>query len=112
MNLVVPQRNLVRYAPVNRVRLDAAWFEGIDITRDKGLQTVAANAGLEWQPLQASAQAGDWEPILERNLTAMLEADLWGVPSFRVSGGKLGTAYVCWGQDRIWRVENEIARRL
>jgi 2-hydroxychromene-2-carboxylate isomerase len=91
--------------------LDAAWFDGVDITGERGLQAVAANAGLEWQALQAAAQAGDWEPILERNLNAMLEADLWGVPSFRVSGGKLDTAYVCWGQDRIWRVENEIARR-
>jgi len=43
----------------------------------------------------------------------MLEAGLWGVPSFRVSGGSKGTEpYCCWGQDRIWRVENEIVNRI
>ena len=92
--------------------LSAAWFDGIDITRDKGLHVVADNAGLDWQTLQAAAADTDWESLLESNLTAMLEANLWGVPSFRVSGGKLDTAHACWGQDRIWRVENEIARRV
>jgi len=53
----------------------------------------------------------DWESLLEDNLSEMLGAGLWGVPSFRVSGGTLTEAAAWWGQDRIWQVENEIARR-
>ena len=92
--------------------LRAAWFDGVDITNKAGLQRVADKAGIEWQALLEATQNTDWQAILDDNLNTMLEAHLWGVPSFRVSGGNDKTPYACWGQDRIWRVENEIARRL
>ncbi len=92
--------------------LRAAWFDGVDISKQAGLQTVADNAGIEWHALLEATQTTDWQAILDDNLNTMLEAHLWGVPSFRVSGGNDDNAFVCWGQDRIWRVENEIARRI
>lgn len=91
--------------------LRAAWMEGVDITTDQGLQTVAARAGLGWQALQEAREGTDWEADLDANLQEMLSAGLWGVPSFRISGGKTDESFACWGQDRIWRVENEIAAR-
>ena len=91
--------------------LSAAWVEGVDISAEEGLRQVAGNAGLDWDPLQQASVGEDWESVLDDNLTAMLAAGLWGVPSFRVTGGADGNAFACWGQDRIWRVENEIARR-
>ena len=91
--------------------LAAAWAEGIDISTEAGLRQVAANAGLDWDELQAASRDADWSALLDDNLNAMLDAGLWGVPSFRVTGGTEEDAYACWGQDRIWRVENEIAKR-
>ena len=91
--------------------LAAAWAEAIDISTEAGLRQVAANAGLDWSDLQAASRDADWEALLDENLNAMLDAGLWGVPSFRVTGGTDESAYACWGQDRIWRVENEIAKR-
>lgn len=91
--------------------LQAAWFDGVDITNDKGLRVVAANAGLDWERLKSDSATHDWEAVLEDNLTALMQENLWGVPSFRVSGGTQSGAYACWGQDRIWRIANEIARR-
>lgn len=91
--------------------LQAAWFDGVDITGSKGLQQVVHNAGLDWQQLQNYTAEQSWEAELEANLGAMTEHSLWGVPSFRVSGGKLSEPYACWGQDRIWRVANDIAAR-
>jgi 2-hydroxychromene-2-carboxylate isomerase len=91
--------------------LDAAWSRGIDITTEDGLRRVAADADIEWGTLRRAADGTDWQAILNNNLNAMLDCGLWGVPSFRVSGGNDATAFACWGQDRIWRVENEIARR-
>ena len=91
--------------------LSAAWAQGIDISTEAGLRQVTANAGLDWSRLLAASRDADWSALLDDNLNAMLDAGLWGVPSFRVTGGTLGDAYACWGQDRIWRVENEIARR-
>ncbi|NIP14215.1 MAG: 2-hydroxychromene-2-carboxylate isomerase [Pseudomonadales bacterium] len=91
--------------------LDAAWFDGTDITTESGLRIVAAKAGLDWEALTRADPHESWEAILEDNLNTLLEENLWGVPSFRVSGGGDDKAFACWGQDRIWRVENEIARR-
>jgi 2-hydroxychromene-2-carboxylate isomerase len=91
--------------------LRGAWMEGIDITREKGLQWVTAEAGLSWQALMAEAKNHDWEAVLEDNLQALKGHQLWGVPSFRVSGGTLPGAYACWGQDRLWRIEREIVAR-
>jgi len=91
--------------------LQAAWFKGIDITREEGLKRVAANAGIDWPSLQKAAAKADWQAVLADNLAAMDQEHLWGVPSFRVSGGHKHNAYACWGQDRIWRVANEIESR-
>ena len=91
--------------------LQAAWFDGVDITNHQGLRQVAAQAGLEWHSLQQQSQDHAWEAVLADNLEAMSAHHLWGVPSFRVTGGNARDSYACWGQDRIWRIANEIARR-
>ncbi|XOV84893.1 MAG: DsbA family protein [bacterium] len=91
--------------------LDAAWFKGIDITREQGLKQVVENAGLEWQKLTDSSQDDRWQSILESNLQVLTQENLWGVPSFRVLGGNSNEPYACWGQDRIWRIANEIVKR-
>lgn len=92
--------------------LNAAWFEGVDITNSTGLRTVVANAGLDWQRVNQAAEMHDWQALLAANLDSMFACNLWGVPSFRVSGGTNPQAFACWGQDRIWRVASEIARRV
>lgn len=91
--------------------LRAAWMDGTDITNEAGLRQVAQQAGIDWQQLLKAGEGTNWEAILDDNLNAMLEAGLWGVPSFRVSGGNDEQPFACWGQDRLWRVENEIYRR-
>lgn len=94
------------------VYLTAAWQEGVDITTNKGLRQVVSRAGLTWEEIQDASANSNWEQLLDDNLQAMLQSHLWGVPSFRVSGGNTDQDFACWGQDRIWRVENEIARRV
>ena len=91
--------------------LDAAWFDGVDITRPQGLAQAVASAGFDYDTLASAPTAVPWEAVLQTNLDTMLQEHLWGVPSFRVSGGDFEHAFACWGQDRIWRVEDEIARR-
>jgi 2-hydroxychromene-2-carboxylate isomerase len=91
--------------------LEACWVDGVDIATEAGLQQVAGNAGLDWAELEQASAQTNWEAVLDENLEQMLGAGLWGVPSFRVSGGGIEEPFACWGQDRIWRVENEIAAR-
>ena len=91
--------------------LRAAWCEGVDITTELGLKQVVEQTGANWQEAQNQFDNNIWETLLEDNVSDMLDAGLWGVPSFRVTGGKTEEPFCCWGQDRLWRVESEISRR-
>jgi len=91
--------------------LRAAWVDGSDITKEKVLQQVVERAGLNWHDTQTASEQHNWEALLQTNLDELSADNLWGVPSFRVSGGNSDTTYACWGQDRIWRVAHEIAGR-
>jgi 2-hydroxychromene-2-carboxylate isomerase len=91
--------------------LAAAFAHGVDITTDTGLATVAADAGLDYAELQRAASGRNPAAELEANVAEMLDAGLWGVPSFRLTGGD-APAFSSWGQDRIWRVEAEMRARL
>ena len=53
-----------------------------------------------------------WRDEIEANRQTLLEMGLWGVPSFRLRGPAEAPDFCTWGQDRIWRIEQEIHRRL
>ena len=90
--------------------LQAAFAAGIDIDSKKGLRQVLDNAGLDWEATVSHNDSTSWPELLESNVSSMLDAGLWGVPSFRISSpGE--PDFCCWGQDRIWRVEHELALR-
>lgn len=91
--------------------LDAAFADGIDIASQRGLRRVVERAGLAWSQAQAWLGKDGWQQELERNLADMNALGLWGVPSYSVSGGAKPGRFSCWGQDRLWRVEAEIAAR-
>ena len=90
--------------------LDAAWKEGIDVTVDAGLERVITDIGLDWGQAKTSMANDSWEGILEENVNDMLGEGLWGVPSFRVTSAG-APPFSCWGQDRLWLVEQEIINR-
>jgi 2-hydroxychromene-2-carboxylate isomerase len=90
--------------------LRAAWAEGLDITRPRALQRIIEDIGLSWQEAEPHLGGDEAEALLETNVQDMLAAGLWGVPSFRLSGGDT-PPFSCWGQDRLWRIEQEIVQR-
>jgi len=49
---------------------------------------------------------------MERNVQDMLAAGSWGVPTLRLPATATSPEFTVWGQDRIWLVEEELARRL
>jgi len=89
-----------------------AFAEGIDAGTDAGLRRVVERAGLEWEPARQQLEASAWREELEANRKELLAMGLWGVPSFRLIGAAGAPDFCTWGQDRIWRVEEEIRRRL
>ncbi len=89
----------------------AAFAEGIDCGTEAGLRHVVERAGLDWSEAQSHREADAWRTELETNRETMFNLGLWGVPSFRVRGGDRPD-FNTWGQDRLWRVEEEIVARL
>ncbi|MGH0035373.1 MAG: DsbA family protein [Myxococcota bacterium] len=90
----------------------AAFSEGVDTGTDDGMRHVVERAGLSWDEARVHLDGDDWRDELEANRERLLEEGLWGVPSFRLLGEDGEPDYATWGQDRIWRLELEIRRRL
>ncbi|MDP3940554.1 MAG: DsbA family protein [Deltaproteobacteria bacterium] len=90
----------------------SAFAEGIETGTDAGLRRIVERAGLSWTEALEHLDREGWREELEENRKTLFEMGLWGVPSFRIIGGAGKTDYHTWGQDRLWRVEQEISRRL
>jgi 2-hydroxychromene-2-carboxylate isomerase len=92
--------------------LRAAFFEGVNTGKDRGMQRVVENAGLSWEEARGVMGNRDWEDELEENRLAMYDLGLWGVPSFRLLDGESKQVLALWGQDRLWLFSREIQRLL
>ncbi|MBM4337794.1 MAG: 2-hydroxychromene-2-carboxylate isomerase [Deltaproteobacteria bacterium] len=90
----------------------AAFAEGIDTGSDTGLRRVVERAGLPWAQAIEHLDREGWRDELEANRLALFELGLWGVPSFCLRAATGEALYSTWGQDRLFRVEQEIAARL
>lgn len=92
--------------------LKAAFAQGVNTNKDKGLEHVVQQAGLSWQDAQNVIDNDDWQDELEANRTTMYGFDCWGVPSFRLLDAQGNTLVAVWGQDRLWLVSREIQAAL
>lgn len=92
--------------------LNLAFAEGVGLHRKKGLRQAVERAGLDWEEAQLHLGSDDWKESITRNQLEMTdELGLWGVPSYRLRGGKGESDLNVWGQDRLWLVAAEIKRR-
>ena len=73
----------------------ACWAEGIDLASDRGLAFASERAGVPWSQAASFASREQWREEVNRNIEALEEAGLWGVPSFRCGDR------TTWGQDRL-----------
>lgn len=80
--------------------------EGIRSETDSGLRTIVERAGLDWQKARGLLDDPGWRDWAEANRKAMYSHGLWGVPSFCYG------STCCWGQDRLWLIEEEIKKRV
>lgn len=90
----------------------AVWSERVNAWSHAGLQIIVERAGLSWAEAKRRLDNCDWEPELEQNVKDMIAAGSWGVPTLRLPAADSFPEFTVWGQDRIWLMEEEIARRL
>jgi len=92
--------------------LRLAFREGVALHRSAGIRQAVEQAGLTWQEARSHLGSPDWKDETARNQIEMSEElGLWGVPSYRLSGGEGEQDLCVWGQDRLWLVAAEIRRR-
>ena len=89
-----------------------AFAEGVDMGREAGLRVAVERAGLPWDEARPLLGNDDWRDELEANRLEMLDLGLWGVPSFHLRGPRGETLLATWGQDRLWRIEQQICGAL
>lgn len=85
--------------------LAGAFAEAVDATTDQGLLLLAGRAGLSSADVADALADESWRAVAEANRQELLQQGLWGVPSFRVAG-----LPPQWGQDRVWAIEQGLAR--
>jgi len=95
-------RSLGREIEYMRSYARAVNAEGIRSETDEGLRIIVERAGLDWPKAKALLADQSWREWAEDNRKAMYGCGLWGVPSFRYGAAS------CWGQDRLWVIEDEI----
>lgn len=78
------------------------WAEGQDVTTDAALQKLVERAGLEWNEAKKILADTDWKKNAEQNRKDMITLGFWGVPTFQYDD------FCCWGQDRLWTIEQNI----
>ena len=92
--------------------LKHTWALGVGLHREAGMKRAVQAAGLDWDEARRVMNDEDWKPIVEANQDEMVEGlGLWGVPSYRLSGPSGEPDVAVWGQDRLWLIAAEIARR-
>ncbi len=85
--------------------LAGAFAQAVDTTSDEGLLMLAERAGLSAADVSAALADESWRAVAEANRAELFGLGLWGVPSFRVAD-----LPAHWGQDRLWAVEQDLAR--
>lgn len=92
--------------------VEGAWADGIDLGSDRGLARVVERCNLSWAEARRELAGDAWREEIEANRKALYAMGLWGVPSFRVTGpAPEHGSWQGWGQDRLWRLAREVARR-
>ncbi len=82
----------------------AVWGEGIDIAKDEGMQFVVERAGMSWSRARAMLNPPLDIDYAQVNRDALFAAGMWGVPSFGMGD------FATWGQDRLWMIEEIVAK--
>jgi len=91
---------------------DCAFVNGISTNNNRGMRKVVEQAGLSWREAKSRLGDPEGERMLEENRLCLYEVGIWGTPSFRLLDAEGTQLIALWGQDRLWRIAEEIQLQL
>ena len=91
--------------------LIASFQDEINIGNDAYLEDLVSSLRLDWSEVKKHLNNKQWKKDLNHNLQEMYAGNCWGVPSFKLTDDDGGNPFYVWGQDRIWLIQEEIAKR-
>jgi 2-hydroxychromene-2-carboxylate isomerase len=88
------------------------FVKGSDLTTDAGLFALTRECGLRDDDVRAALADQAWRPVAEKNRIGLLDAGLWGAPTYRVdgmpahwrrdrSGSRNDQLKIAWGETNI-----------
>ena len=92
--------------------LKASFQDGINIGDEEYLENLVQDLGLDWSVIKKDLNTKRWKKILNDNVEDMYSGNCWGVPSFKITDADDSNPFYVWGQDRMWLIKEEIAKRL
>ena len=81
-----------------------AWGEGINAGSDRGLNAIAARAGIDAASVKAALADDSWRESVQSDQELLASLGHWDVPCLRVNDGP-----ALFGHDRFWLLEQELA---
>ena len=91
--------------------LIASFQDEINIGDDTYLEGLVSSLKLDWSEVKKHLNSKQWKKDLNHNLQEMYAGNCWGVPSFKLTDDDGGNPFYVWGQDRMWLIQEEIAKR-
>ena len=92
--------------------LKASFQDGINIGNEDFLEDLVKELELDWSIIKKDLNTRHWKNVLKSNLEDMYAGNCWGVPSFKITDLDGSNPFYVWGQDRIWLLKEEIAKRV
>ena len=91
--------------------LIASFQDEINIGNDAYLEDLVSSLRLDWSEVKKYLNNKQWKKDLNHNLQEMYAGNCWGVPSFKLTDDDGGNPFYVWGQDRMWLIQEEVAKR-
>lgn len=82
----------------------AVYVDGVDLAKIANVQKICRQLNIDYDAALAYAIGHDWQQLIDTNQKDLESLGFWGVPCFTYDN------VACWGQDRLYRIEQEIMK--
>ncbi|MGJ8693798.1 MAG: DsbA family protein [Thalassotalea sp.] len=81
---------------------NAIYVQGRDLSKVRNIKAICRAIDLNYDEAISYALEHDWQKVTDENQKQLEQLGFWGVPCFTFGQTS------CWGQDRLFQIENAI----